>query len=141
MRIWEIWYMNNLHIKIDLNHRKRRFTIILLKSDIKNRFFSSHYHTIWSFFTFFDHFLPFLNRFWSILIDFDWFWSILIDLCTLKINKNVLSWQRRTQCVFGQKPKIQYFSIFNQLVITLNTHRLPPHVIPHFSSKIPVRQK
>ena len=71
--------MNSLHIKIDLNHRKTKFPTILIKSEIRNLFFSSHYHTIWSFFTFFDHFLPFLNRFWSILIDFDRFWSILID--------------------------------------------------------------
>ena len=71
--------MNSLHIKIDLNHRKTKFFTILIKSEIRNLFFSSHYHTIWSFFTFFDHFLPFLNRFWSILIDFDRFWSILID--------------------------------------------------------------
>ena len=100
--------INNLHIKIDLNHRKTKFPPILLKSEIKKLFFSSHYHIIWSFLimiwsflTLFDRFWPFLNQFWSILIDFEWFWSILSDfdrfwsifMCNfdrkcVKINKN-----------------------------------------------------
>ena len=91
---------NNLDMKIDLNHRRTKFPTILIKSEIKNTFFSSHCHAFWSFWIIFEYFWIFLivfDRFWSILIDFDWFWLILIDfdrfwsilivLCTLNINK------------------------------------------------------
>ena len=80
---------NNLDMKIDLNHRKTKFPTILIKSEIRNMFFSSHYQTFWSFLIIFEHFWSFLtvfDRFWSILIDFDRFWSILIDFDRFQSN-------------------------------------------------------
>ena len=59
------WIKDN--IKIDENHCKSKFPMILIKFDIRNPIFEPHYHM---YLTIFDHFRSFqtvLDRFWTVL--------------------------------------------------------------------------